>query len=195
MRLRALLLASALFLVAADIPDSPPGPLALTAKEQTIVGKGGVAVRLSTGDTGGGAVGVVDVAATPEATWAALMDLEARVAEIGSLKSVSIYENTPKRMGAKFTLGILGTTVVFHILYDLDPANGWVRYRLDKSKENNLVEVQGAYQIYASGGGSRLIYRTYTDSGRSVPTFIKNWLASGSLKEQMGGIRKRAEGG
>ena len=81
----------------------------------------------------------------------------------------------------------------FHIIYEMDRAAGWVRYRLDTSKPNDLVDVQGAYQLYAHGDGTRLIYRSLTDSGRRMPQWIKNWLASGSLTEQMSGIRDRAE--
>lgn len=81
----------------------------------------------------------------------------------------------------------------FHIAYDLDPAKRWCRYRLDTTRENDVVDVQGAYQIYRVGERSRLVYRSETDSGRRVPGFIKRWLASDSLTEQMEGIRARAE--
>ena len=182
-------------LLGAGIPDAPPGPVTLTAAEQALVDKRKIAVRLETSDQGGYAVGIMDTTAPPDALWNALMDLKARVAEIGSLKSCEIYEETGDSLAARWVIGVMGVSIQFHIQYRTDRDNGFVRYWLDTGKPNDIVAVQGAYHLYAHGNGSRLVYMSRMDSGRRVPQWIKNWLATGSLTEQMTGIRTRAESG
>ncbi len=176
----------------AAVPDAPPEPVVLTEQEQKQLGKGKIPVRFDDSGTGGGVLGVIDIAAPPDDVWAAVMDVKARVGEISGLKEANIYTDTPTKKGVQWVLSVIGTRVQFNVLYDLDESKRWCRYRLDTSKENDLVDVQGAYQIYEVDGKSRLIYRSETDSGRSVPGFIKRWLASDSLTEQLEGIAARA---
>ena len=176
----------------AAVPDTPPAPVVLDESEQKQIDKGKIPVRFDDSGTGGGVLGVIDIAAPKDDVWAAVMDVKARVGEISGLKEANVYEDTPKRKGDEWVLSVIGTRVVFNVLYDLDPETGWCRYRLDTSKENDLVDVQGAYQLYEVNGKTRLIYRSETDSGRSVPGFIKRWLASDSLNEQLEGIAARA---
>lgn len=176
----------------AAVPDTPPAPLELTADELATLAKGDVAVRYVEADSGGGVVGFIDLPASKDAVWAAIFDMEARVGEISGLKSVEVYERSPERLGVKWVISVIGSQVVFHLLYDLDPANGWCRYRLDTSKENDVVDVQGAYQLLPDGDRTRLVYRSETDSGRRVPGFVKRWLASDSLTQQLEGIKARA---
>ena len=180
-------------LVGASVPDRPPAPLELTADEQAEIAKGKVPVRFTDGGTGGGVVGAIDIAADPKTVWAAIFDMGARLDEISGLREATVYEKTPTRMGVRWVVSVLGSHIQFHVLYELEPDRGWCRYRLDTSKDNDLADVQGAYQVYAHGAGTRLIYRSETDSGRRVPGFIKRWAASDSLTAQLQGIQKRAE--
>src|SRR5688500_11907726 len=97
----------------AAIPSSPPGPIELTEAEQAEVAAKRIVVRLDAGDTGGGAVGVVDVAAPVPATWNALLDLPARVGEISGLRAVEYTVREPRRIGARWELKVLTSSVVF----------------------------------------------------------------------------------
>lgn len=178
----------------AAIPLQPPPPLALTAEEEAELAAGEIVIRMDRGsETGGGAIGVVDVEATPEAALAALMDLGARVGEVGGLKAVETYLDEPGRLGVRWELKVLTFPVVFHNLYTIDQSRGWVRYSLDPSRENGLAAVEGSYQVYPVPGGARIVYHSETDSGRPVPQWVKRWLATGALKEQLRGVERRAE--
>lgn len=42
-------------------------------------------------------------------------------------------------------------------------------------------------------GGTRLVYRSTSDTGRAIPAWIKRWVASEGLSQQLSGIRARAE--
>lgn len=177
----------------AAIPSAPPPPLELTADEVALLASREIVVRIDAGDTGGGATGVVDVAAPIGAAWDALLDLRARVGEISGLRAVEYTVQEPRQLGARWELKVLTSTIVFHVLYELDPERRWVRYALDGSRANDLVAVEGAYQLYEVPGGTRIVYRSEMDSGRPVPGFVKRWLAVDGLTQQLTGVRARAE--
>ena len=99
----------------------------------------------------------------------------------------------PEEQAASWELRVMGTTIVFHTVYRIDRDRTFCVYSLDETKENDLVLVEGSYHVIAHGEGSRIIYRSQSDSGISIPQWLKKWLASGALKDQMSGIRDRAE--
>jgi hypothetical protein len=178
------------------IPQEPPPPLALTEAEEAALAARKVVSRVAEEDQGGEVTGIIDVAAPLKASWDAIHDFVARKLEIKALHDVSVY--TPagvSPVGVRWHLRILGSDVIFHLLYRMDPAQSWTRYALDTSQSNDVVAVEGAYQVLSRPGGSRIIYRSFTDSGRRIPAFIRNWLAVGSLEEQLEGMRRRAETG
>ena len=178
----------------------PPAALDFTADELATLADRQVAIRLEQTETGGVSVGIIEVNATPSQTMDAILDLPPRVNETGALKEVEIYEQspasgaTPETMAAKFSLRVMGTSVVFHVKYEIDRAGLWSVSTLDESKENDLVSVYASYQVFATPTGSRIVYRSQSDSGRSIPQWISRWLANNALKDQLTGIRARAEG-
>lgn len=175
---------------------APPAPIALTPEEVTTLSAHDVVVRpqLSEG-TAAGAVGIMDVAAPADRAIDAILDLEARVGEISGLKSAQIYERSPTALGVRWELKVITSTVVFHVRYSIDRTAGWIPYALDPAKSpNDLVSVDGSYQVYpAPGGGTRIVFRSSSDSGRNIPDWVKRWLAVEALTQQLEGIRRRAE--
>jgi hypothetical protein len=97
-------------------------------------------------------------------------------------------------MGAKFSLRVMGSSIVFHVSYEIDRPGLWAVSVLDETKETDLISVYASYQVVATETGSRIIYRSQSDSGRSIPRWISTWLANNALKDQLTGIRARAEG-
>lgn len=186
-------------LALATLPP-PPAPLDLTADELSTLSDRDVAIRLEQTDTGGMSVGIIDVNATPQVTMDAILDLPPRVNETGALKEVEIYQQAPasgsdpETMGAQFSLRVMGSSIVFHVNYEIDRPGLWSVSTLDESKENDLVSVYASYQVFATDTGSRIVYRSQSDSGRSIPQWISRWLANNALKDQLTGIRARAEG-
>jgi len=186
---RALLPLAPLLCLAA----APPS-YTLTEAEEAKVTKGQVVVRHLPADTGGGVVAFVDIQAPPPVVLNAVMDLQARVEETSAITDLDIYlqQSAPERIGARWTLSVLGTTVVFHLIYDCARDQGFCTYALDPSKQNDLVSSDGHYVALPIAGGTRLIYASNTDSGRSMPGFIRRWIAGSSLNSQVEGIRARA---
>ncbi len=181
----------------AALPPTP-APITVSADETATLAEDAV-VRLDTSSGGSYTIGIIDTDAAPGRAFDAVLDLPPRVAESSNLKSVVIYRRDPpgngqpERMGARFTLKILTSTIVFHILYEIDRANGWCVYALDPSQPNDLRLVDGSYHVYTHGSGSRIVNRARSESETSVPEWLKRSLANGALKEQLRGIRDRAE--
>ncbi|MFT6144449.1 MAG: hypothetical protein ACJAZO_001859 [Myxococcota bacterium] len=178
----------------------PPAILDLTADELSTLSDRDVAIRLEQTDTGGMSIGIIDVAATPSQTMDSILDLPPRVNETGALREVEVYDpavatgGEPEKLSARFGLRVMGTSIVFYVNYEIDRPGLWAVSTLDETKENDLVSVYASYQVFATGTGSRIIYRSQSDSGRSIPQWISRWLANNALKDQLIGIRARAEG-
>ncbi len=170
----------------------PPAPVSLSTAEEAVLAKGEVAIRYAP-PPGDGTLAVVDVAATPEATMDAVLDLQARVSDIGALKKVDIYEQNASRIGATWELGIAVYTITFSIAYDVDRTAGWCSYTLDGSKENDIGFSEGSYQVYPQGSGTRLVYRAAADADQKGPEWIRKKLAYDSASEMLGGMKRRAE--
>lgn len=170
-----------------------PPTYTLTEDEAGQVDKGKVAIRhITEGDSLGGVVAFVDVDAPPATVLDAVMDLEARKADNSSIDSIEIYMREGEKLGAKWTLTVMGSTIVFHAIYECHRAEGYCTYALDPTKENDLVASEGHYVVLPHATGTRLVYASRTDTGRSVPGWIKRWIAGSSLTSQVEGIRDRA---
>ncbi len=180
----------ALGVAVASAAPPPPAPIQLSAAEEALVQKGEVMVRY--GGDAAQTVAVVDVASTPEKVMKAVMDLPARVDDIGSLSAVELYNRNGDDISAKWTMSIAMVSVVFHIEYDCELAKGWCVYTLDSTKKNDVDSSNGSYQAYANGTGTRLVYRT--DSlAAGAPEWVRKKLADSAAKEMLGGMKRRAE--
>jgi len=170
------------------------GPLNvdLTAKEVAYLETGGIVVRAPTDD--GLLIGAIDIAAPSAPVWDAVMNMDARVENVGAIRSITTYApaTDPKGLGARFELSIAGVGVNYHLRYDQDPSEKWVTFGLDPEKENDLVSSTGGYHIIANGDGQRLVYWSQTDAGRAIPGFIRNALSNRSFKNQLGAMRDLA---
>ena len=172
------------------LAHAAPVPLPeLTTAEVASLEKGQVVVR-DTSDTA--VVAFIDIAAPPETVLKAVLDLPARADDIDSLDKVTVYRDEPEVIGAKYEASVVGFSAEFHVLYSIDWGEHYTEYTIDASKENDLTASDGAYQVYENGEGSRMMY-TADISGGNMPVWIKRTLVSGSMNEQLEGMRKRAE--
>ena len=171
----------------------PPAPAAIstTTVEQTQLAAGDIVFRF---DPNGINIGIVDIGAPPNAVIAQVMNLPPRVDEIGPLLSLQPYDvSGAERYGARWELGASIYSASFHVIYDCDLSAGWCVYDLDHSRENDLDSTVGSYHVYSHGDGSRLVYRSKTQS-TILPSFLMKKFAEDGAIELLSGIRSRAEG-
>ena len=167
-----------------------PPPLELTPSDEAALAKGEAVIR----DNGDGmAIGIVDANATPEALWSQVLNVEPRVEEVGPSTLCTINSRTQNAMNVTWGAGMMGMSVTFHLNYVIDHQNKVLSFDLDKSKENGIGHSRGSYQVLSRPGGSRLIYRSEDDPNSKIPKWIRAMLTGRPLKDQMHGIRKRAE--
>lgn len=187
---RSLCVLAMLPLLMAAAPDERPQ---LTADEAKTLADGDIVVRQETTETGALTVSIVDIDASCEAVLDAVLDVKARKDEVGSITDVTYYLEEEARLGVIFDLSVVGVAVRFHTLYEIDRARHLAAYALDPSKENDVVSSEGFYQCFAEGEGARLVYAGNSDSGRRVPGWLKRWMTTGALQDQLEGIRTRAQ--
>ena len=168
----------------------PPAPVSLTDQEEALLRKGGVLVRY--GGDARQTLAVVDVTAPLDQVMQAVMDLPARVEDIGSLSAVEIYHRSGDLIGAKWTMSVAMIAVVFHIRYECDMDLGWCVYSLDSTKDNSIESSNGSYQAYPHHGGTRLVYRTDSIAA-GAPEWVRRKLADSAAKEMLKGMKSRAE--
>jgi hypothetical protein len=168
-----------------------PLDVKLTAAEQAQLEAGQIVVRAPT-DTGL-IVGAVDIPATRKQILSAVMDFDARVQSVGAITAIDTYApaTDPAGLGARFTLSVLGVEVVYHIRYDVTDEG--CTFALDEARENGIVATEGGYWTYpTSDDDIRLVYWSTTDTGRSVPGFIRNSLSVRSFRNQLQAMREQA---
>lgn len=181
----ALLLASALSWA------GPPAPPTISAAEQAILETGEVVVRRGQGE-GAPTVVVVDVKADPDTSFAAVMDVEARVSDISALKQAEIYLDEPGRLGVRWVMGIAGVSVEFSTLYVVDRAGRWCTYELDPSRPSTLKSTGGSYQVISRPGGSRIVY-TAAVSAEGDEGWVRRQMQEKGTRALLGGMKARAE--
>lgn len=162
----------------------------LTEAEKAQLSAGDVVVRYPTDS--GLVVGAIDISASREQVMKTVMDFDARVKSVGAIDAIETYApaTDPKGLGAKFTLSIVGTEIIYYIRYDIDDEG--CNFKLDKEKENGIVDTNGGYWTYPAGDKIRLVYWSTTDTGRSVPGFIRNGLTVRSFRNQLTAMRELA---
>lgn len=172
---------------------SPLPNIDLTEDEVATLAKREMVVRMDESDQGGTTTAVIDVNAPAAKVLAAVLDVEARKHEVGSIKEVEVYHRSDTGLGARFEMKVFGKTIVLHTTYVVAADGTYCTYALDETKENDIVATEGVYAVKPQGEGSRLVYHGITDTGRSVPLWLRKWLATGQLEDQLEGIRDRAE--
>lgn len=178
----------------AGLALAAPAPVALTADEVAALTRGEVVVRAP--DDRGVLVGAVDVpGTTPDQIWTAVLDFDLRKREVSAIRAIDVYApaSDPAGLGARFELSILGSTVVYHLRYTIDRTEGWCSFALDPAKPNDVTFVEGSYRVEPVAGGHRLVYQSRTDAGRAVPTIVKRWIATSSMRDQLEAMRTRAK--
>lgn len=175
---------------------TPPAWVSLSAAEEAQVQAGQAVVRTAAAGASGEIEGVVQVAAPFDAVWATLFDWEARERAVSAIEDITVYapESDPGGLGVTYRLSILATPVVYHLRYTVSKAEGWARFALDPAKTNDIAASTGSYRIQAVPAGHRIHYRTVTDTGRALPAFVKNYVASSSIRTQLEAMRAAAQG-
>ena len=167
-----------------------PPALVLTPAEETTLDTGEMVVR---GGQAGMVTAVVDLPASEAVVLEEVMNLRARVKEVSSIQGLTIYQRDNNVTGAQWRAGMLGIEQQFHVLYTSDFARGWITFRMDDRKKNELAAAAGSYQAYAVDGQTRLVYRCDATPDSGVPDWMREMVAGRAMRQQIEGITLRAQ--
>lgn len=169
---------------------TPPAAPDLNAAEKATLSERKPIVRTSA--DGRTVLAAVDIVASPADVIQAVLDVEARRDEVGSIEQVTIYAQTPSQMKVKYDISLMGFDAVMNLIYDIDTAQNFVQYSTDTTVENDIEGSSGSYHAVAlPNGATRLYYRVNVpDEGAA---WLKKALLEKNLPEQIQGIQKRAE--
>lgn len=193
--MRIVLLSCYLLLSNTIAYAAPPSPPSISEDEAKQIAKGQVVIQHEQSGQAGRATAILWVEASPRRVLDEVMDLEKRQDESSVVTGVTRYRHdpSPEVIGATFTITVMGSNTVFHLLYQCRRDAGYCTFALDPSKKSDLISADGYYLVRPEGTGTMLFYASRSNTGRNVPGWIARWLAGSSLKGQVQAIRDRAE--
>jgi len=204
----ALVLALALLLggatpAAAHPTAGKPTLPTLSEKEEARVQQGKLVLRSKRDKNAEGAAlitGVIEINATPATVWKILNDFEAIPESSKAVKEVVRYLDQSTGDGStvvslRYLVKVVWVTIIYHVHHDIFPAEHYLHWTLDESKENDLRQTIGSFSLWpgSSPDKVRFLYITTVDTGRSIPEWVEEELTESSLKRFLLFVKKRAE--
>jgi len=135
------------------------------------------------------AVGIIRT--PPSRVWMTLVDFASRPKFQPNTKEARVVRVDHERVWVAQHLRFFLVDVRFTVINTLDPANGVIRFVLDKSLDHDIGGTGGSWQLtpLAAGRHTLLTYRAWIDAGRSVPPFLERFLLQRSLPNVVGELR------
>jgi ribosome-associated toxin RatA of RatAB toxin-antitoxin module len=127
----------------------------------------------------------------PAEVWSVVTDFESRPHFVPGVKEAQITRREGNRLWITEHLRVLLINVRFVVLSTVDPEQGAVTWVIDRTAPHDIADTTGSWVVVPlEGGQSTLVrYRTWIDSGRSVPRFVEDFLTNRSLPKIVEGVR------
>jgi ribosome-associated toxin RatA of RatAB toxin-antitoxin module len=127
----------------------------------------------------------------PAQVWSVVTDFESRPQYVPGAKEAHIVRREGNRLWIDEHLRILLINVRFTVISTVDPEQGSVTWVLDHSAKNDIADTTGSWTVVPLRDGKETLvrYRTWVDSGRSVPRLAEEFLAKRSLPKIVEGLR------
>jgi ribosome-associated toxin RatA of RatAB toxin-antitoxin module len=110
------------------------------------------------------------------------------------VKEVKISRRTNFGERAAQLVDATVTDLRYTLDYVWDPATGRVDFHMVEDEPHDVVSVRGHWQLWPFEGGATLIeYQTALDAGRTVPGFIRSYLARRAAVDTLEAVVHRAE--
>jgi ribosome-associated toxin RatA of RatAB toxin-antitoxin module len=110
------------------------------------------------------------------------------------VKEVQISRRTNFGERAAQLVDATVTELRYTLDYVWDPATGRVDFHMVDDEPHDVVSVRGHWQLWPFEGGATLIeYQTALDAGRTVPGFIRSYLARRAALDTLEAVVRRSE--
>jgi len=127
----------------------------------------------------------------PAEVWSVVTDFESRPRFVPGNKEAQIVRRVGNRVWIAEHLRILLINVRFVVISTLEPEQGVVTWVIDRNAPHDIADTTGSWTVVPLEGGQTTLvrYRTWIDTGRSVPRFVEDFLTKRSLPKIVEGIR------
>ncbi|MEY4130687.1 MAG: hypothetical protein RLZZ31_811 [Actinomycetota bacterium] len=136
----------------------------------------------------------IHINATVEQCFATLTDFASYPQWAGDLKEVTVIESDDhgRATVVEFRAAAMGRSTTYQLKYDYSDAPHRLSWGL---VEGDLErELDGAYVMTASGGGTDVAYELAIDLVYPIPGFVKRRAESRIIKTALGELKARVEG-
>src|SRR5204862_6792578 len=112
---------------------------------------------------------------------------------IPRLTSASIVDRAGDVLRGRMEIDAPVATVRYTMRFTLDEPGRAIRWKLDTTApDNGISDAEGDYRLVELAPARTLVvYRTWVDSGRSVPRFIQDYMARRSIPNLLRAVKKR----
>lgn len=149
------------------------------------------------GKSAGRGIGAVMIDRPLAEVWTVLCRYEDKAEYMPRVEKVVILDAKPDRLRVRMQIDASVTTARYTAFFQLDEAAHTIRWTLDKSApDNTIVDTIGSYELHpVSADRTLLLYRTWVDTGRSIPRFVHDYMSRRSIPNLLRAIKKRVESG
>jgi len=126
--------------------------------------------------------------------WRHLIDYSAWPQFMPKINKATVYRRDGDKVNVEFSLKIWIKEITFSTRRTHNPLAGCVTWVMDRDRENDIVDTQGAWLVKAHGKNqSILIYTVKIDSGLKVPKKVTEWLAGRDMPGALRAMKMRVE--
>lgn len=131
----------------------------------------------------------------PPETWSVITDFASRPVYSPGCKAVQTVRSEGNRLWLAEHIRVLLIDIRYTTINDLEPENGTIFWRMDRSAPHDIEDTGGSWQIAPLPDGMRTLvrYRVNVDTGKPVPRVIQNILTGRSLPKMIAGMRTEME--
>ena len=176
-------------------PGAPDLP-ALSAEDLEALGKGETVRKQVEVSTGGRGIAVQDVAATPEIVWSRIVEYSKYPEWVDGVDACEVYGRSGEHINAYFQISAMGVSVEYYIDHVYRPADGYMTWTLDYSRESDLDDSVGFWRVMPhpeKPGGTRVYYSVDVRLRGWVPGFIQSMITKKGLIQATEWVKRESE--
>ncbi|SRR5260221_3895898 len=128
----------------------------------------------------------------PEAIWAVITDHAHFPDFVPHLKKLEILQHTDGAERALQTVDAVVATVRYALDYRFDKEHLRIDYQLAPDLPHDIAAARGSWQLWPASDGTLIEYSSAVDTGRSVPGFIRSYLAKSAAADLLEAVRARS---
>lgn len=149
------------------------------------------------GKAAGRGLGAVVIERPVGEVWATLAHPDDKAEYMPRVKSVTVLSREPNLLHLRMEVDASVTTARYTAWFKLDEPARVLSWTLDhNAPDNTIADVEGEYHLYVLQPTRTLVvYRTYVDAGRSVPSFVQGYMTRQSLPNLLHAVKSRIESG